>query len=231
MRKIAENIYEHNGIKVEAVKVVDKMPCMKCPFACNACQVDFKCSELIGRMEFVPYQEIQENSMKKSELSFKCVLGSPARNKKMYDAIMRAGIKNHIREEDFVKTAMCLRIDDTWNNEVSPTYAGKITESYESAPIPEVSFETALKMLESVEPDAPEFDIKPFDRILARGANGSEWLARLYEANGSCNFIETGGCFCNQLIKYDGNEHLHRTVNPAAGWWECENGNPVWRTK
>lgn len=169
--------------------------------------------------------------MKKSELGFKCVLGSEKRNKRMYDAIVQAGIKNHIREEDFVKTAMCLRMDDTWNNEVSPTYAGKITESYEDSTIPEVTFETALEMLKSIEPDAPEFDIKPFDRILARGANGSKWLARLYEAKGTYHFIETGGCFCNQLIKYDGNEHLHRTTNPAAGWWECENGKPVWKTK
>lgn len=139
--------------------------------------------------------------MKKSELRFKCVLGSEKRNKQMYDAIMQAGIKNHIKEEDFVKTAMCLRIDDTWNNEVSPTYASKITESYEDSTIPEVTFETALKMLESVEPDAPEFDIKPFDRIICRVDSSARWCADFYnyadpKANVFMLLVGTMGMAC-----------------------------------
>lgn len=177
------------------------------------------------------YKIKKENSMKKSELRFKCMLGSKKRNEQMYDAILNAGIENHIRKEDFVKTAMCLRIDNELSNEVSPKYYREIDESYEESTSPEVTFEAALEMLESIEPDAPDFDIKPFDRVLARGANCNEWFARLYESKGNCNFIETGGYYCNQIIKYDGNEHFHRTINTPASWWECENGKPVWKNR
>lgn len=168
--------------------------------------------------------------MKKSELSFKCVLGSETRNKRMYDAIVQAGIKNYIREEDFVKTAMCLRVDDTWNNEVSPTYASKITESYEDSTIPEVTFETALEMLASIEPDAPKFDIKPFARVLIRDVNG-EWSADFFNTIYGDSEFDFVACQAKQMIKYEGNEHHHGTKDTPAGWWECENGKPVWRTK
>jgi len=169
--------------------------------------------------------------MKKSELSFKCVLGSEKRNKRMYDAIVHAGIKNSIREEDFVKTAMCLRIDDTWNNEVSPTYASKITESYESASIPEVSFQTAIEMLKSIEPDAPEFDIKLCDNVLIRsGGDKSFWnLARFAAFNKDGLFTDHG--WTKTLLPLKGNESFLLEKENPAGWWECENGKPVWKTK
>ena len=170
--------------------------------------------------------------MKKSELSFKCVLPKPSSISKITDLLDKKGIgeksiiahakttagKNavfaSISLKDGFTVGLCSRADYfcSWSE-------------------PLMSYEESLRLIESVEPDAPKFDIKPFDRILVRGANGSEWLARLYEAKGICSFMETGGRFCNQLIKYDGNEHLHRTVNPAAGWWECENGKPAWKTK
>lgn len=171
--------------------------------------------------------------MKKSELSFKCVLGSEKRNKRMYDAIIRAGIKNHIREEDFVKTAMCLRIDDTWMKEVSPTYASKITESYEDSTIPEVTFETALEMLASIEPDAPEFDIKPFDRVLIKMKSPSHaWeidiYREIYRKEHSFVCMHT---YPEQIVKYEGNEHFFDEIDMPKSWWECENGKPVWKTK
>ena len=31
-----------------------------------------------------------------------------------------------------------------------------------------MSYEDAIKLIESIEPDAPEFDIKPFDKIIYR---------------------------------------------------------------
>jgi hypothetical protein len=156
--------------------------------------------------------------MKKSELIFKCVVPSIA-------ALNLIAIKvGHSRYDSDLPFFV-------FNGAHKASSATANSETFCVWPEPIMSYEEALKLIESIEPDAPEFDIKPFERILARGANGSEWLARLYEAKGTCNFIETGGCFCNQLIKYDGNEHLHRTANPAAGWWECENGKPIWRTK
>lgn len=169
--------------------------------------------------------------MKKSELSFKCVLGSEKRNKQMYDAIIRAGIKNHIREEDFVKTAMCLRIDDTWSNEVSPTYASKITEAYEDSTIPEVTFEDALEMLKSIEPDAPEFDIKLREEVLVSDIDSDIWeLCEFARVHTDC-FMMIGYGYGQKMIRYADNEHLHGTTYMPSGWWESENGKPVWRTK
>lgn len=169
--------------------------------------------------------------MKKSELSFKCMLGSPARNKKMYDAIILAGIKNYIREEDFVKSAICLRIDNTWGNEVSPTYAAKITEAYEEAPIPEVTFEAALEMLASVEPDAPEFDIKLRDEVLVSDVDSDIWeLCEFARVHTDC-FMMIGYGYGQKMIKYAENEHFHGTTDMPDGWWECENSKPVWKTK
>jgi hypothetical protein len=125
---------------------------------------------------------------------------------------------------------MCLRIDDSWMKEVSPTYADAITEAYEDSIIPEVTFETALEMLASIEPDAPEFDIKPFDRVLFRDMN-SDWSANFYNKIYGDSGFDFVACQAEQMIKYDGNEHLHGTTNTPAGWWECENRKPVWRTK
>jgi hypothetical protein len=169
--------------------------------------------------------------MKKSELRFKCVLGSEKRNKQMYDAIMQAGIKNHIKEEDFVKTAMCLRIDDTWNNEVSPTYAGKITKSYEDSTIPEVTFETALEMLASIEPDAPEFDIKLREEVLVSDVDSDIWeLCEFARVHTDC-FMMIGYGYGQKMIRYAGNERFHGTADTPDGWLECENSKPVRRTK
>lgn len=156
--------------------------------------------------------------MKKSELSFKCVVPDKEAADKLCDIL---GVSS--QQEPYALMR--------YNGKESFAQWGVLSAIFCAWPEPLMSYEDALKLIESVEPDAPKFDIKPFDRILARGANGSEWLARLYESKGIRSFMETGGCFCNQIIKYDGNEHLHRTVNPAAGWWECENGKPVWKTK
>ena len=58
MEKVAENIYEHKGYKVMAVPLDRRMPCCRCPFAMNACNVDFICSEIIGEnKEFVRANE------------------------------------------------------------------------------------------------------------------------------------------------------------------------------
>lgn len=57
MRKIAENIYEHNGIKVESVEINQYGACRECPFY-DECCIDFICSRVIGNYrEFVPYIE------------------------------------------------------------------------------------------------------------------------------------------------------------------------------
>lgn len=56
MRQIAENIYEHNGIKVEAVDIGTYGPCRECPFN-DKCCIGFICSRVIGDYkEFVPYE-------------------------------------------------------------------------------------------------------------------------------------------------------------------------------
>lgn len=167
--------------------------------------------------------------MKKSELSFKCILGSTKRNKQMYDAIILARIKNSIREEDFVKSAMCIRIDDTWSNEVSPTYSSTITESYEDAAIPEVTFEAALEMLSSIEPDAQEFDIKFSEKCLGKNNTEDSWKVVSFGAIGNQAFRTLENGSINMVTPLTRDVFLN--LNDIDGWWECENGKPVWRTK
>lgn len=161
--------------------------------------------------------------MKKSELSFKCVTATEGRTTAIVNALLNKGQNccdmSEIKDAFFVYAT-------NGRIEIGKSSTG----FYMCDDVPEVSLPEALKLIESIEPDAPEFDIKPFDRILLRDISG-EWSADFYNkiyGDSEFNFV---ACQAEQMIKYDGNEHLHGTTDTPAGWWECENGKPVWRTK
>lgn len=218
----------HDGREYEVVNGI----CSQCDFyKMTACSCGFanSCQSKIGLDKCF---KLKEPKMKKEELEFKCILGSPARNEKMYDALAKAGLKNSIIKEDFVKSAICLRVGVFCGSEVSPTWAQKITESYEALDYPEVTYAEALELLKRVEPVAPEFDIKLRDEVLVRD-EGCVWgiaqFARMTtHLHGAVIF---GGHSFQQVVKYVGNEHLHGTTNTPDGWWECCEGKPVWKTK
>lgn len=162
--------------------------------------------------------------MKKSELKFKCVVPNKNAGIRIRLALKSIGlIKN--AEDDYTHYQF-FAYD---RGIVATTNA----ECFCLLQEPLMSHEDAIKLIESVEPDAPDFDIKPFDRVLARDRNHTNWYAKHFSQTipKDSRFLEIGGCYCNQIIKYEGNEQYHGTQDIPAGWWECENGKPVWRTK
>lgn len=159
--------------------------------------------------------------MKKSELSFKCVMPNKNAGMRIRLALKNVGlIKN--TEDDYAHYQFF-----AYNRGIIATTNADVF-CFWSEPL--MSYEDALKLIESVEPDAPEFDIKPFDRVLFRDMNGG-WSADFYNKIYGDSGFDFVACQAEQMIKYDGNEHLHGTTNTPAGWWECENRKPVWRTK
>ena len=170
--------------------------------------------------------------MKKSELSFKCVLPTPKHANTITERLEAIGVYNvevvKSRLAESGKTAKFLSLD----NKMGFVFGLSDTASYFcNWPEPLMSYEDALKLIESIEPDAPEFDIKTFDKILTRNESRGIWYARFFERAAKSTFAETGACFFNQIMKYERNEQYHGTTATPACWWECENGNPVWRTK
>lgn len=223
-------IKEHGIIYQKTPNAIKHLDCNECAYGKKHIGGIYCSLFQASKCENGYHYKIKDNNMKKSELCFKCVLGSKTRNKQMYDALIKAGLRNSINDQDFISTAMCLWVDDQWFDEVSPTYSNIISDSYENNPSPEITFSEALKLLGEAEPDAPEFDIKPFDRVLLRDMNG-EWSADFYNKIYSACEFDFVACQADHMIKYEGNEQYHGTKDTPAGWWECENGKPVWRTK
>lgn len=171
------------------------------------------------------YKAIKENGMKKSELKFKCLTGCRARNMAMLDEFRRIGIVVDDDLSRFRDEALAIEFCDN-----SFIWCQEISDGYLASTKPEMLFCDAIEQLKSIEPDAPEFDIKPFDRILLRDLNG-EWSADFYNKIYSTTEFDCISCQAEQIIKYEGNEQYHGTTDTPAGWWECENGKPIWRTK
>jgi hypothetical protein len=162
--------------------------------------------------------------MKKSELNFKCVV--PVKN--VSSSICRMlGIKSTHVAGSFVQCK-------------NGSYAASSkADVFCSWPEPLMSYEDAIKLIESIEPDAPEFDIKPFDKVLwkqkpkIKSYNDTTWHVDFYagriNVDGfACIGNTNADCllFCNADTL-----ELNNSFDYPAGWWECENGKPVWRTK
>jgi len=154
--------------------------------------------------------------MKKSELNFKCVVPG---NDVSSSICRMLGVKSIYVTGSFIQCK-------------NGSYAASSkADVFCSWPEPPMNYEDALKLIESIEPDAPEFDIKTFDKILTRNESRGIWYARFFERAAKSTFAETGACFFNQIMKYERNEQYHGTTDTPTCWWECENGKPVWRTK
>ena len=162
--------------------------------------------------------------MKKSELNFKCVV----LGKEVSSSICRMlGIKSIHKISSFIqcKNGSCA--------------TSSKADVFCSWPEPPMSHEDAIKLVESIEPDAQEFDIKPFDKVLwkqkpkIKSYNDTTWHVDFYA--GRIN-VDSFACIgntsadCLLLCNADTLE-LNNSFDYPAGWWECENGKPVWRTK
>ena len=57
----------------------------------------------------------------------------------------------------------------------------------------------------------PQF--KPFDKVLVRDLDTSEWTPRLYSRKGRVGYCTQDCCEYMQILPYEGNEHLVGTTN------------------
>lgn len=164
--------------------------------------------------------------MKTTDLNFKVLTPTPERAQKLLAALTRAGVSysTHLKPE--TAQAMCLSSGhfSFWR---FPDVAG-----FDNDPLPELTFTEVLELLAKVETPTPTFDIKLRDEVLVRDDKcvwGIAQFARIQNhIHGHTVF---GGGGFQQMVKYAGNEHLHGQTTTPDGWWEVENGNPVWRRK
>lgn len=170
--------------------------------------------------------------MKKSELSFKCVLPTPSSISKITDLLEKKGIgeKSIIAHAKTTagKNAVFASISLKDGFTVGLCSRAHYFCSWSE---PLMSYEEALKLIESVEPDAPEFDIKLREEVLVSDVDSDIWeLCEFARVHTDC-FMMIGYGYGQKMIRYEGNERFHGTTDMPNGWWECENGKPVWMTK
>lgn len=155
--------------------------------------------------------------MKKSELSFKCVIES-------------------LEIESNLKRLLGLNGEKTDGNCFARYYDGCLetvasAKAFSVWPEPIMNSRDAIQLIESIEPDAPEFDIKLREEVLVSDVDSDIWeLCDFARVHTDC-FMMIGYGYGQKLIKYKGNEKYHGTTDIPPGWWECENGKPVWKTK
>ena len=157
--------------------------------------------------------------MKKSELSFKVATCSDDRRITMFRAFKDKNIDFAPHDKMFI---YC-----------TGTFAsgGNDGEEYDKSVLPEMTFIEAMNAIESIEPDAPEFDMKLREEVLVSDVDSDIWeLCDFARVHTDC-FMMIGYGYGQKLIKYEGNEKYHGTTDTPPGWWECENGNPVWKTR
>lgn len=80
------------------------------------------------------------------------------------------------------------------------------------APIIKESF---LDLVIELTEETPKHKFKPFDKVLVRNSNSSIWVPRLYSYRRNGAHYAQDGIQYQQVIPYEGNEHLvGTTVNP-----------------
>ena len=67
--------------------------------------------------------------------------------------------------------------------------------------------------IELVESYEEKHEFKPFDKVLVRDLDTSEWRPRLYSRKGRVGYCMQDGCEYMQILPYEGNEHLVGTTN------------------
>lgn len=164
--------------------------------------------------------------MKPTDLNFKVLTPAPERAQKLLAALTRAGI----RYNQYAPVAMVKAVSisgGTFGFWMAPFENG----NFDNDPEPEVTFDRALELLAQVETPAPIFDIKLRDEVLCRDTPAGTWEIKHFARVGELKDFRTFGTYYGQMLPYKGNEHLHGQTTTPDGWWEVENGKPVWRRK
>lgn len=160
--------------------------------------------------------------MKLTDLNFKVLTPTPERVRKLLAALTKAGI----RYAEYATESTAIAIEEGLFN----FWRSSDVTCFDKDPMPEVTFAQALELLAQVEAPTSTFDIKLEDRVLVRDDNQYPWKYRIYTRVGKKAF-HTIGEIWYKLIPFKGNEHLHGETTTPDGWWEVENGQPVWRRK
>lgn len=109
-------------------------------------------------------------------------------------------------------------------NSITMTDSRSLFCSWEA---PLMSFEDALNLIKQHIPQRT-FDIKPFDRVLAKLDDDDVWEAAHY-SHISKGYFRASVAIWEMLIRYEGNEELvGQATNPKDGYWTVENGEPKW---
>lgn len=160
--------------------------------------------------------------MEKSELRFKCVIPNKNAGMRIRLALKNSGLIKDA-EDDYAHYQF-FAYD---RGIVATTNAECFCLLQETL----MSYEDAIKLIESIEPDAPEFDIKLRDEVLMYNYKYQTWELCDFARVAESFFYAIGYGFGACLVRYKGNEILHGKSEMPIGWWECKNGKPVWRTK
>jgi len=225
MKQVSPNVYEHEGIKAEAVVRQSGRPCNGCPFDqySRPCPLPEKtCTPIIGADRvFRKYKEPKTvNKVKLSDVKFSVIVLDSKRSAILQKAIFAAGGSwssggQEVRlTEKMVLTLFCSEI--TARNDLHSN-------------VSELTLQQALDLLATVEKPEPVFDIKPFDRVLVN-QRGKRWSADLFSHLNDDTII-CAGTISARIVRYEGNESIIGVICQPSGWWEVRNGKPVWITK
>lgn len=166
--------------------------------------------------------------MKKEELNFKVLTPTEGRAAFILRALDEAGIPRPSRIPYSTVQAVRVMRGDTvvW---VHDPFKGPT--NFDASLVPEVTFERAIELINQVE-IVPEFNIKPFDKILRCSPRSrGPWRIGFYSHPEMMEFEGLNGITIGRMVLFEGNEHLLNKSDLPDGWWECSGGKPVWRTK
>lgn len=159
--------------------------------------------------------------MKPTDLNFKVLTPTPERARKLLAALARV----NIRYAKYATEPAAVAVEKGHFSFWHP----RVVSTFDNDPLPELTFTEALELLAQVEAPTPTFDIKLRDEVLCRDGSEGTWEIKVFARLTDLHLFMTYDSFYRQLIPFKGNEHLHGKTTMPDGWWEVEDGQPVWR--
>lgn len=230
MKKIGDGIYEHEGLIFVAMRNNGNSltDCIQCHFGSEPCPIT-ACRSLLGKRKYFKlYEEPKVEKIKLADVSFKCAVLTAERSEILQKAVFAAGG----RWQDSGKKRRDIGGGFIFVDSGIISYSAS-TFTFTHNSNAELTLQQALDLLATVEKPESVFDIKPFDRILARRKRPGVWNCDFHNTVDDDTFYVIGYHNQNmkQIVKYEGNEALLGTTDTPSGWWEARDGKPVWVTK
>ncbi len=227
MRKLLDDIYEHDGVLYHGRDTIGPDCCLQCDIGPRSnCKrmgisgLDCKC--LVGATRYLKrFNNKGEFKMQLSDLRFKCVIPNKDGEIKLRAKLCTKGMGSL---NALATGNAFFAFGPSTNSSASPEY-------FCTWDLPLVSYEQALSLIDSVEDPAPKFDIKAFDKILCRSASDGTWRASIFSGIVSAGFETVGGSVFSQIMRYENNEKYDRSSAAPANYWTCEGRLPIWQTK